>query len=220
MKVDFKGAIFDLDGTILDSMGLWGEIDEAFLARRSIPMPADYKQALQPMSYAQAADYTIARFGLKEKPAAIMAEWDEMAREAYAHTLALKPFAGEYIRQLKGLGVPVALATASARSLYEPALRRHGLYDCFDALTDLSQVQGDKRGPGLFWLAAEKLGVEIADCMVFEDSLHAAQGAKASGARLTVVQDAYAKPDEAALRGIADRYVAGFGELLGKGVEA
>ena len=71
MKIDFKGAIFDLDGTILDSMGLWGEIDEAFLARRGIPMPADYKQALQPMSYAQAADYTIARFGLKEEPAAI-----------------------------------------------------------------------------------------------------------------------------------------------------
>ena len=86
-----KGAIFDMDGTLLDSMGLWEEIDERFLKKRGIPLTPEYTEAMKRMGYNEGAKYTIQQYHLPETPEAIVEEWKEMAREAYAHQLKLKP---------------------------------------------------------------------------------------------------------------------------------
>ena len=96
-----KGCIFDIDGTLADSMGIWGDIDRAFLEKRSIAMPDDYIDALNSMSFSQAAEYTIKRFSLDESPEAIMNEWKAMSEYAYAHTIKLKEGVPEFLENLR-----------------------------------------------------------------------------------------------------------------------
>ena len=88
-----KGAIFDLDGTLLDSMGVWDQVDVDFLAKRGIEVPDDYMQKVAAMQFRQIAEYTIARFGLSDTPEALMEEWDHMARVMYATVVEAKPYA-------------------------------------------------------------------------------------------------------------------------------
>ncbi len=96
-----KGAIFDMDGTLLDSMWVWRQIDVDFLGRRGFEVPPDYLEMITPMGYCRAAEYTIERFGLNEKPEDLIQEWYGMAAEAYAKKVELKSHAKEYLLELK-----------------------------------------------------------------------------------------------------------------------
>ena len=99
-----KGAIFDMDGTLLDSMWVWKQIDIDFLGKRGFEVPDDYLEMITPMGYQRAAEYTIARFGLDEKPEDLIEEWYQMAAEAYAERVMLKPHVKEYLEALKQSG--------------------------------------------------------------------------------------------------------------------
>ena len=96
-----KGAIFDLDGTLLDSMGVWDQVDIDFLSKRGIDVPDDYMTKVAAMQFRQIAEYTIARFDLSDTPEELMDEWDHMARVMYATVVEAKPYAREYLAQLK-----------------------------------------------------------------------------------------------------------------------
>lgn len=100
----FQGAVFDLDGTLLDSMGVWEQIDRDSLGRRGIPVPEDYAQSVALLGFWQAAEYTIRRFGLTDTPQQLTEEWHQMAQDAYRFRVELKPGAREYLSRLRGQG--------------------------------------------------------------------------------------------------------------------
>ena len=127
-----KAAIFDMDGTILDSMGIWAKIDIDFLNARGLEVPDDYMEKVGPMSYQEMAEYTIQRFHLDEKPESLIQEWDDRAVAAYSGEVRLKDGAMEYLLSLKEKGVKLALATASGPPLFGPALKNNGIYHLFD----------------------------------------------------------------------------------------
>lgn len=206
-----KAAIFDLDGTLLDSMGVWSQIDVDFLARRGFAVPQDYTATVAPMEFRQIADYTIARFGLDETAEAVMAEWDAMAREAYAHAVQAKPGAMEYLRDLKKAGVRLGVATTLTRGLREPALRHTGLFDLFDDIIspDEAGCPGKSR-PDVYLLEAGRLGVEPADCIVFEDLLVAIRSAKSAGMRAWGMYDDSSADDWPEIRVVADGVLRDF----------
>ena len=121
----YQGAIFDLDGTILDSMGVWRQIDVEFLGRRGISVPPDYLEAITPLGFDRAAEYTIRRFSLPESREEIVREWYLMAENAYRYQVELKEGAGEWLNRLKSLNIPLAVATSSDEALFVPALKRY-----------------------------------------------------------------------------------------------
>ena len=123
-----KAAIFDLDGTLLDSMGVWDQVDIDFLAKRGIEVPADYMGKVAAMQFRQIAEYTIARFGLPDTPEALMQEWDDMARVAYSTVVEAKPHAVEYLSYLKRSGAKLAVATSLPPALREPAMKHVGIF--------------------------------------------------------------------------------------------
>ena len=177
-----KGAIFDLDGTLLDSMGIWEQIDAQFLERRGIPLPPDYAEAVKAMEFSQAAEYTIRRFGLQETPQALMEEWTALSQQAYARQIELKPGAKEYLAQLAEQGVLLGIATSATEELFIPALRHNGVWDLFAAHTTTGQVARGKGFPDIYWATAEKLGLRPEECAVFEE--HPARGAGGQTGRL------------------------------------
>ena len=164
-----KGAIFDLDGTLLDSMGVWDQVDVDFLAKRGIEVPDDYMQKVAAMQFRQIAEYTIARFGLSDTPEALMEEWDHMARVMYATVVEAKPYAREYLESLKASGAKLAVATSLPPMLREPAMKHVGIFDYFDDVVSVDDA-GDvgKTEPDVYLLAASRLGIKPSDCTVFE----------------------------------------------------
>ena len=123
--MNFKGAVFDLDGTLLDSMEVWKNIDIEFLSKRGLEVPKGYSDEILAMSFRETAEYTIARFGLQEQPDDVMHEWNQMAIEAYGHHVQLKPGAKEYLLKLKSHGIRLG-GTALSQKLYLPCLQNCG----------------------------------------------------------------------------------------------
>lgn len=189
-RFPFDAAIFDLDGTLLDSMYVWKRVDEIYFEKKGMAVPEDYGRALAGLSYRESAEYTKARFGFQEPWQDIVREWTELAREEYARNVRLKSGAREYLTALRRCGVKLAVATALPEYLYRPCLEHLGILDWFEALCSTDDTGGRGKGGGeVFLLAARRLGAAAKDCAVFEDVLEGVRGAKRAGMRAYCVLD-------------------------------
>jgi len=210
----FDAAIFDLDGTLLDSMWVWEAVDEAFFAARGMDMPDDYVQTILSMTFRETAEYTVAHFGLNESVEDIMDEWNRMSFDVYREQVKLKPGARAYLGQLRARGVKIGVATAQTAPLMRTVLESNGILDWFDALSSTDEVARGKTYPDIYLLAARKLGVAPERCMVFEDVLKTLRGIRAAGMQACAVWDAASAQDWDEITQQFDVYIKGFEELL------
>lgn len=210
----FGAALFDMDGTILDSMGVWADVDRHFFESRNMPVPEDYAHSISGLSFRQTAVYTKERFNLAESVDEILDEWNKMCEDEYVNHVVLKENAKEYLMKLKGMGVKLAVATALPERLFRPALERNGIYHLFDAYASTDEA-GERKSTGkVYLLAAERLGVDRKDCCVFEDILDGIQGAKNVGMKAVLVRDdASIKTRKESLE-IADAYLEAYAQWL------
>ena len=189
--IPFTAAIFDLDGTLLDSVWVWREVDRAFFEAMGMEEPEDYARSIQGMSFRETAEYTVRRFTIPRTVEEVMGDWTRMTEDAYAHRVSLKPGALSYLRSLKRSGVKLAVASANREVLFGPTLRRCGAWELFDVVCTSAEVGDVSKGDGaLFRLAARRLGVEPGDCVVFEDTLEGVTGARRAGMGVYAVRDA------------------------------
>ncbi len=209
--MQFKAAIFDLDGTLLNSMDIWEKIDIAFLSKRGLPVPENYVTEICARSFTEAASYTIDLFGLSESEEDIIGEWNYMALCEYAHNVSLQPYAKDYLLKLKTAGIKLAVATALPEKLYKPCLIHNGIYNLFDALCSTDEVGKGKEVPDIFLKASERLGVPPQECVVFEDVLPAIKSAKQTGMMVYGVYDKYSAHHMDEIKRITDGYLIDFG---------
>lgn len=213
-NINFKGAIFDLDGTLLDSMSVWHEVDSKFFKRHGLEMPDNYQDAVKNMHFPTAAQYTKNRFSLSETTDEIMAEWCELCYEAYESQIKLKNGALEFLTKLYKNDVKIAYATANEEKLCKAVLGSNRVWDFFSARAYVSETGKSKAEPDVYLLAAERMGLLPSECAVFEDILQGVKGAKKGGFTVFGVYDESNIGDMEEIKGSADFYITDFEELL------
>lgn len=213
MFKNVKAAIFDMDGTLIDSMWIWNHIDIEYLKKHNIDIPSDLKENIEHLSFNQTAEYFKDRFSLKSSITEIMNEWNNMALHQYINNVTLKSGAKEFLNLLKSNNIKIGLATSNCDELLEVALKSTGIYDYFDCITTTNEVSRGKNFPDVYLLCAEKLEVSPDNCMVFEDILPAVIGAKAAGMKVVAVHDLYSEPQKEDLMSLADLYIYKYDDL-------
>ena len=206
--------IFDFDGTLADSNGIWVEVDDIFLARRGLKATPEYNEMIGHSIFPIAAQLTRDYFHLDERTEDIMAEWLSLSREAYAAQVSLKPGAAEFLEKCAQAGEDMVLFTACVPELCQTALDRFGLTKYFQQLVYAQDLGLEKRDPRAFPLLLERLGVEGARCVLFDDSPAACRAAQAAGVAAVGVHDSFYAACEEEMRTFCDRYIMGFSELL------
>lgn len=210
----WRADIFDLDGTLLDSMQAWEDVGPAFLRQQGIVPPADLNTRFRVMSFAESAAYMVQTFSLPHTAESVMAHIYGAVADKYRHTLPLKPYAADYIRMRRSQGIPMCVATATNGDLARAALERCGILDAFAFVLSCDEVGVGKDDPAIFLQAAARLGVPVPDCCVYEDSLHCVKTAKSAGFPVVGVYDDASADDRAEMERMADRYVPSLGALL------
>ena len=210
----FKGAIFDVDGTILDTMTVWQGITTKFLIDRNLPVVAEEMAAYKEMIIDESMSFIKNRYGLSESVEELKAEFNRLVSDAYYYEVQPKNGVKEYMEKLKAEGVKIAIATSGYKDLAEAALKRLGMADMIDAYAVSCEVGVKKSNPDIYLLAAKRIGVEPEECMVFEDILIGIEGAKKGGMQTTAIYDDLNVEDTEKLRMAADRYIKDWTELL------
>ena len=213
---EFKGVIFDLDGTLIDSMTVWCRVDRAFLAENGVTdPPADISDMIRRMNVETAAEYFITRFGLNCTVRYVIDRIEELVRIEYEERIPLKPHVIQLLDTLDSCGIPYGIATATYRSLAEAVLKRCGIYERFRfILTDAEYPRG-KANPDIFLGAAELLGTSPEETLVIEDSLHCIEAAVSAGFPAVGVYDELSAADRDAIERIALRYFPSLAEVSG-----
>ena len=206
------GAIFDVDGTLLDSMSIWDTIGEDYLRSIGYTPRENLNETFQTMSLHQAARYYQSEYSVGLSLEEIIDGVNGLLEDFYRRKAPLKPGAGEFVRELSHRGVRLCIATATERDLVEAALGRHGVLGYFDDILTCTTVGSGKDQPFIYRQALERIGGDRSGVVVFEDALHAARTAKADGFPVAAVYDSHEKRQEE-LKTLANFYLADFSQF-------
>lgn len=209
-----KGCIFDLDGTLVDSLGIWSEIDERFFLVHNMKVPEDYKKRIAHMNFKDIALFTKEEYGFKESIDEIMQIWTDWSIEAYKTEIKAKPGAKELLSYIHDeLKLPVALATANRKELYEPCLKNNDIFSYFDYAMNVNEINSTKSEPKIYLSLAEKMNTKPEETLVFEDILMAIQTAHNAGFKVAAVYDKGNKKDSDSIIKTADYYITSYCEI-------
>ena len=209
-----KAAIFDFDGTLVDSMYVWKKVDVDFLTKRGIPVTDEYTDKMRSMFFETAAAYTKKVYDLPDSTDEIMQEWLDMAHYEYANNVRFKDGAAQYLKLLKNKGYLLGMATSNNPYLLLPCLENNGLDGIFDCICYTSEVGLNKSNPAIYLYTAEKLGVRPENCIVYEDIIEGLESAKSAGMYTVAVYDISNEKYLDRIRNTADKFVKSYNQLL------
>ena len=168
---DIKLAIFDLDGTLINSTSLWSDIDHAFFKKRNMDIPEEYSRDIAHVGLIEAARITKEKYLPNEKEEDILNEWLDLSKKAYEEDITLKEHVHELLELLKSYKVHIALATANASELYLPCMKRLNIDSYFEYVIDPKSVKGGKSSTEIYDKVKEHFHVKEDEVVIFEDLL-------------------------------------------------
>lgn len=205
-----SGVIFDVDGTLLDSMAIWHDVSDRYLQRRGIEAPPGLSDLVFTMTLPEGCRYIKDLFSLPDPAEQMEEDILSEIRDFYYNEAQLKPGAREFLTVLRDSGIPLAVATAGVRQTHEAALARLGILDLFREIFVCSELSTSKREPEIYLRAARALGAAPEHICVFEDALYAVRTAKAAGFRVIGVADDAEAGGRDEIKNTADAFINDF----------
>ena len=206
--------IFDMDGTLIDSNGIWRDVDTAFLAKRGLPYTHEYYEGVAHTVFPKAAIFTKEYCHLSESTDEIMAEWMEMAGDLYTTSVPVKAGVVDYLEKCRAAGERMAVLTSSVPAHCHAALGHLGLKPYFEQIFFAQELGMDKKEPAIYRKTAELLGVAPGECTIFDDSIAACRSARAAGMHVVGVYDEFFHVSWDEMQTVCHRCIRGFDELL------
>ena len=210
--MDKQFAIFDMDGTLIDSMIFWKNLASEYLSGKGVKqIPEEILERIKPMTMSESAALFQQEFGLSGDPEA---EMNAMMDAHYQNDIPLKPGARKYLQKLRSRGVRMCVASATAESLMEACLKRLGVRNYFEFLLSCESVGAGKSSPLVYRESARRLDAAPAEIAVYEDALYAVQTAKTAGYYVIGVYEDSASMNWQTIESIADEVVLNWEEIV------
>lgn len=209
-----KAVIFDLDGTLVDSMWMWKKIDVEFLAGYGLECPEDLQRNVEGMSFTETAQYFKDRFRLSETPDEIKDIWVRMSIDKYRYEVPLKKGVREYLNHIRERGLKTGIATSNGREMVDAVLHSLDISSYFDVVTTACEVAAGKPAPDIYLKVADTLGAASGSCLVFEDVPAGILAGKAAGMTVCAVDDDFSRHMEEEKRRLADYYIHDYFDIL------
>jgi len=214
MFEQIKAVIFDLDGTLVDSMWMWKQIDIEFLERYGFECPEELQRDVEGMSFTETAQYFKQRFHLKETIEEIKDIWVQMSIDKYRFEVPLKKGVREYLNHIKSRGIKAGIATSNGREMVDAVIGSLDIGNYFGVITTACEVAAGKPAPDIYLKVADTLGADPKDCLVFEDVPAGILAGKAAGMTVCAVDDEFSRHMEEEKRSLADYYIHDYFEIL------
>lgn len=214
MLQDIDAVIFDMDGTIIDSMWMWKNIDIEYLKKHGIEMPHDLQKSIEGLSFTETAVYFKERFNLSDTIEKIKDDWNKMAWSKYETEVPLKEGVLELLTYLKQNKYKLGIATSNYRKLTDLVLDKLLIRDFFDSVRTSDEVPSGKPSPDIYLLVAKDLDVEPSRSLAFEDVVHGIMAGLSANMKVCGVYDDHSKNDDRQKRELADYYIHSMSEVL------
>ena len=211
-KID--AVIFDMDGTIIDSMWMWEDIDIKYLKRHGIEMPENLQKSIEGFSFTETAVYFKERFNLSDSIEKIKDDWNKMAWSKYETEVPLKEGVLEFLTYLKQNNIKMGIATSNYRKLTDLVLDKLKIRDFFDSVRTADEVPNGKPSPDIYLLVAKDLNVEPSRCLAFEDVVHGIMAGINANMKVCAVYDEHSRNDDKKKKELADYYIHSMTEVL------
>lgn len=195
-----KGAIFDVDGTLLDSMPIWEDASSRFLCGLGVQPEEGLGEIMFRMSLDEGASYLRSAYRLNLTDKEIKEGVLGVIRDFYFYQAQPKAGAREFLEQLRAREIPMYIATSSSREHVRTAFERLGMYEYFDGMITCEEAGAGKSEPGIYLQAARNMGLDPEDVFVFEDVIHAIRSANSAGFVSVGVYDKASAADNGAMR--------------------
>lgn len=214
MLTNIDAVIFDIDGTLVDSMHVWTDIDVIFLEKYHLEEPENFHEGMEGKSYSETAQYFLDLFPeLPHTKQELEDEWHEMAFEIYTKELQLKKGAYDFIVDMHKAGIKLGIATSNSRDLAEGLLMNTGVWQYLDAVWTSDEAKAGKPAPDVYLKVAESLGVKPERCLVFEDVPNGILAGINAGMKVCAVEDPFSKPQEERKKELADYYIQDYDDI-------
>ena len=214
MLTNIKACLFDMDGTLVDSMHIWKDIDIAFLGRFGYELPPTLQKEIEGMAFKETAQYFKERFNLPLSIEEIMDQWNEMAFRVYAEEIDYKKGAFAFLKMLKKMGIRTAICTSNSKELVAAVGEHLGFIPYFDTIITSCEVGAGKPAPDIYLEAARRVGVSPEECLVFEDIVMGLTAGKRAGMKLCAVEDPFSADQREEKMAMADYYIEDYLSLL------
>lgn len=213
---NYDAFIFDLDGTLVDSMWMWKSIDIEYLSRFNLELPPNLQNEIEGMSFTETAHYFKNRFNIKDDIEAIKAEWNQMATDFYKNKVKLKAGVLEFLDYLKNKNKKLGIATSNSKELTTDCVTALGIKDYFDCIITGCDVKAGKPNPEVYLTNASTLMVSPDKCLVFEDIPVGIMAGKNAGMTTCAIEDDYSYNFKEEKEKLADYYITDYNEFLYK----